>query len=158
MVPWRVVDSRKDPLERRELARATVVIVLVAAAATFALSIVAGVPRRLPGVALGSPFVLHAERAIAVGGIVAALLVFAVRGWAGYFPSRISTGGAEYLGPPPVVEVAEGGDAVYQEIERLSQVHTDLAARTQERLAEIERELAVTRTAVDDHGSRDDML
>jgi hypothetical protein len=36
------------------------------------------------------------ERAVVVGALVAAALIFLLRGWSGYYPSKLSTTGAEY--------------------------------------------------------------
>jgi len=55
----------------------------------------------LPAVALNSSILLDLERAVLVGAMVAATFVFLTRGWAGHFPSKLSTTGAEY--PSPVV-------------------------------------------------------
>jgi hypothetical protein len=44
----------------------------------------------------GVPGLLHVERALVLGAAMAGTLIFLVRGWAGYFPSKITTSGAEY--------------------------------------------------------------
>ena len=143
-----------DPLERRGLARAVVLVALTATSITLALGPSSEIAHPLPGVALGSPLVLQLERALIVGAGVAALLVFAARGWAGYFPSKISTAGAEYLEPPDVHHVVQSGNAIYDEFERLNFVHHELAESTRVRLDEIERRMGIARQT----SRTDDML
>jgi hypothetical protein len=53
-------------VSRRLLALAAVVALVVCITVTLA----EGQPDRLPGVALGSPVLLHAERALALTGVV----------------------------------------------------------------------------------------
>jgi hypothetical protein len=145
-----------DPLERRRVARAVVLISLIAAGFVHWLGVDAEFHEGLPGIALGSPFLLHAERALVLAVGITALLMFAVRGWAGYFPSKITTSGAEYP-HRPVDEVLKSGEAVYDEIVDLKKVHKALAEGTHARLDGFEREITTLRAQVD--GQRiDDML
>lgn len=149
LAPWhaqgvanrRLPNSDLDPLERRHIARAVVLAALVAAGLTLWLGVDGEFHDGLPGIALGSPFLLHVERALALVAGIAALLMFAVRGWAGYFPSKISTGGAEYFDRSAAGEAAESWNAVYDEIDRLNATYRGLAGSTQARLDEVEHDV-----------------
>jgi hypothetical protein len=66
----------------------------------------AGDPCVLPAVALGSSLLLVLERAVAVGALLAGTAVFLLRGWNGYFPSKVSTTGAEYAVPAVLSQLA----------------------------------------------------
>lgn len=50
----------------------------------------------MPSIALGSSLVLALERAALVGALLGLMGIFLLRGWSGYFPSKVSTTGAEY--------------------------------------------------------------
>jgi len=70
-------------------------VIALAAAAT-AVSLVEGTPARLPGVALGSPVLLHAERAVALLALVVAALSVVVQAAHGRLPIEFSTSGLRY--------------------------------------------------------------
>jgi hypothetical protein len=133
-------------------------VALVSTGLTLWMSAGTELPKRLPGIALGSPFLLHAERALIVGAGLTALLIFAARGWVGYFPSKISTGGAEYLHRPAVTEVVESERAVQVEIDRLKTIHRILAKNMQDRLYAVESEIAALRSRLNHQPEQDDML
>lgn len=87
---------RIDPLEGAWHGRAVVLVVASAVFAALVVSAADGTPSPLRGIALGSPGLLHLERALVVGAVIAGSCIFLTRGWAGYFPSKLSTAGAEY--------------------------------------------------------------
>jgi hypothetical protein len=94
-------------------------VVLVAGLTAFlvlTVSAAGGVPAALPGIALGSPALLHVERALLVGASVAAGGIFVIRGWAGYFPSKLSTNGAEYGDWTRVDDVSGSSEDVREEV------------------------------------------
>ena len=66
------------------------------AAASIAATLVEGTPRDLPGVALGSPVLLHAERALAVLGVVVAMVSILVQAARGRLPVELSASGLRY--------------------------------------------------------------
>ena len=78
--------SRRAPVAG---AAAAVVIAAVA-------SLAEGPPHRLPGVALGSPVLLHAERTLALVALVVATLTIVVRAAGGRLPVELSTSGLRY--------------------------------------------------------------
>lgn len=60
------------------------------------VTLVEGAPSRLPGVALGSPVLLHAERAGAIAEIVVALASILTQAARGRLPTQLSTAGLAY--------------------------------------------------------------
>jgi hypothetical protein len=83
-----------------------VLLVGVAIASGMALSTTQGVPAELPGPSLGSPLLLHVERALALLGLLAAALIVGVRATRGWFPARF--GQFEYRAE----ELREAGGSV----------------------------------------------
>jgi hypothetical protein len=73
---------------------ALALVVLVGAALT--VSVVDGAPDRLPGVALGSEVLLHAERAAAIFAIVVAVVSVLAQATRGRLPTQLSTAGLAY--------------------------------------------------------------
>ena len=74
-----------------------------ALAGTIALAVVAlvaslveGTPAHLPGVALGSPILLHAERTLALLAVTAAAASVVVQAARGRLPIELSTSGQRY--------------------------------------------------------------
>lgn len=68
----------------------------VLALASVAVTVVQGAPYRLPGVALSSPVLLHAERALALIGVVIAAASILVQAARGHLPVELSTSGLRY--------------------------------------------------------------
>jgi len=75
--------------------RLALLLVLLLAAA-FVVSLIEGTPERLPGVALGSDVLLHAERAAAFFAIVVAVLSVLAQATRGRLPTQLSTAGLAY--------------------------------------------------------------
>lgn len=65
-------------------------------AAALTVSLVEGVPSRLPAVALGSEVLLHLERAAAFFAIVVAVLSVLAQASRGRLPTQFSTAGLAY--------------------------------------------------------------
>jgi hypothetical protein len=78
--------------------RADRLALAVAAVAVAAIVVTAldGTPDRLPGVALGSGVLLHAERAAALFAIVIAAVTVLAQAARGRLPSDVSTSGLRY--------------------------------------------------------------
>ena len=66
------------------------------AAGAVVVSVLEGTPRELPAVALGSAVLLHAERALALFGVVVASLSVLVQAARGRLPVELSTSGLRY--------------------------------------------------------------
>ena len=146
-----------DPLERHYVARAVVLVALLMSGVASVISLGDGFRQGLPGVALGSPFLLHVERALVVGAGVAAVLIFAIRGWVGYFPS-ISTAGAEYLRRPVVDAAFDGEIELHERLGQLRSIQESMARSTRLRLDEVERDLAFLKSQRAHRRMMDDML
>jgi hypothetical protein len=72
-----------------------IVAIAVAVGATL-VSLVDGTPARLPGVALGSTVLLHAERALALFAVMIAALSVILQAARGRLPVEFSTSGLRY--------------------------------------------------------------
>jgi hypothetical protein len=77
---------------RRALGAGAGVLAIVAVC----ISLVEGTPRRLPGIALGSPVLLYAERALALVAVVVAALSVLAQAARGRLPIELSTSGLRY--------------------------------------------------------------
>ena len=88
---------------------------LLAAVITGAVivTLVEGAPSRLPGVALGSPVLLHAERAGAIVAIVVALASILTQAARGRLPTQLSTAGLAYE-----AEAAANTQAALEDLQR----------------------------------------
>jgi hypothetical protein len=78
------------------VSRRALIGVIAAAITALVVSIVEGRPARLPGVALGSPILLHAERALALLAVTAAAASIVVQAARGRLPIELSTSGLRY--------------------------------------------------------------
>jgi hypothetical protein len=79
-----------------------------------------GNPRQLPGVALGSPVLLHAERALALSAVVVAMVSIGVQAARGRLPIELSTSGLRYE--------AEAADRAAAAVTELQEQYDDLLA------------------------------
>jgi cytochrome b561 len=77
-------------------ARVLGVAVLTLALATLVVSFSEGTPARLPGIALGSAVLLHAERGLALLGVAIAALGVVMQAARGRLPIEVSTSGLRY--------------------------------------------------------------
>ena len=104
-------------MSRRPLA----VAVFGALVACIAVTLIEGRPRQLPGVALGSAVLLHAERALALMAVIVATLSIGVQGARGRLPVELSTSGLRYE--------AEAADRAAAAVAELQEQYDDLAGR-----------------------------
>jgi hypothetical protein len=81
-------------------------------------SLVVGVSRHLPGVALGWVFGLQLLRAAVALAIVVALGMFLARAWTGRWPSTLSTTGVEFDALEQATQDLERGARLAMEITR----------------------------------------
>ncbi len=96
-------------------------------------TLLADVPAKLPGAALGSELVLHVERAAAiVAGLLLAAVVVA-RAFAGQLPDELSGRGLKYAA---AASVEEASDALTHSIRRLE----DAARALDRRVTAIEQD------------------
>ncbi len=77
------------------------------------VTLVEGTPSRLPGVALGSTVLLHAERAGAMVAIVVALASMLTQAARGRLPTQLSTAGLAYE-----AEAAANTQAALEDLQR----------------------------------------
>jgi len=101
----------------RRMLGAGVVVLVVAAVC---VSVVEGTSRALPGVALGSPVLLRAERTLALVGVVIAALSVLTHAARGRLPVELSTSGLRYE--------AEAADDAAAAVDQLQDQFDDLAA------------------------------
>jgi hypothetical protein len=132
--------ERLDPLERVWRGRAVVLVAGLTVILVLVVSATGGVPSDLPGVALGSPALLHIERALLVGASIAGF-IFLIRGWAGYFPSKLSTTGAEYARPATVASISDGTQLAMGAIEDLRADQLAINRSMFSKLDEVRREM-----------------
>lgn len=149
-----------DPLEERFVGKAIVLGLLLIIVAAFEISTRQADPARLPGVALGSPFLLDMERALVAAALVVSAAVFLIRGWAGYFPSKLSTTGAEYREWPSVSNVSVGSEDLRMEVADLRAHQLAVSVATQAALDGLAAEVRAqdTRTRRSPKDNQDDML
>lgn len=124
-------------MKRRVLATA----VLAALAVWVTVTLVEGRPRHLPGVALASPVLLHAERALALFAVTVAMLSMGVQAARGRLPIELSSSGLR-----DEVEAAERAAAAVAELQeqynRRRQSATAASSRRRTELAEADSDEA----------------
>ena len=103
-------------MTRRVLAAAAAALLL----ACIATSLIEGRPRRLPGVALGSAVLLHAERSLALVAVTVAALSIVGQAARGRLPIELSTSGLRYE--------AEAADDAAAAVAQLQDQFDDLVA------------------------------
>jgi hypothetical protein len=111
-------------VRRRALTAATFVLV----AASVAVAVMEGVPSRLPGVALGSPVLLQAERALALLAVTVGALSVAVQAARGRLPLGLSTSGLRY-GTEVVDDAAAAVADVQAQLDDLARFVVEFAER-----------------------------
>ncbi len=102
------------------MSRRLLATVLVLLFACVAVTLFEGRPRQLPGVALGSAVLLHAERSLALVAVVVAMLSVGVRAARGRPPIELSTSGLRYE--------AEAADDAAAAVAQLQEQCDDLVA------------------------------
>jgi hypothetical protein len=100
--------------------RVLTVAVIGTLVACVAITLIEGRPRQLPGVALGSPVLLHAERALALTSVVVAMLSIGAQAARGRLPIEMSTSGLRYE--------AETADRAAAAVAELQEQYDDLLA------------------------------
>lgn len=133
--------AKTDPLENTTLARILAGSAVAVGVAAFYLSTQRDDPKQLPGVALDSPFLFDLERAIVVAALLAAALIFLVRGWNGYYPSKLSTTGAEYPEREAVEKATAGSADTLEAAEALRQEQLSFASAAREDYNRLKEEL-----------------
>jgi hypothetical protein len=103
-------------MKRRVLAIAA----LAAVGVCVTVTLIEGRPRHLPGVALGSPVLLHAERVLALFAVIVAMLSIGVQAARGRLPIELSTSGLRYE--------AEAADRAAAAVAELQEQYDDLLA------------------------------
>ena len=78
-------------MTRRALTSAAAAVLV-----SMAVSVIEGTPRHLPGVALGSAVLLHAERALALLAVTVAAVSILLQAARGRLPIELSTSGLRY--------------------------------------------------------------
>ena len=104
------------------------VSVAVLLLAAICVSVLEGVPRTLPGVALGSPVLLHAERALALLAVTAAALSILVQATRGRLPIELSTSGLRYEAEAADDAAAAAAD-LQEQLDDLGRLVVELAER-----------------------------
>ena len=102
-------------MTRRALTGATLAVI-----ACVAVTLIEGMPRHLPGVALGSPVLLHGERALALLAVTVAVVSILVQVARGRLPIELSTSGLRYE--------AEAADDAAAAVAKLQEQVDDLVA------------------------------
>lgn len=128
-----------DPLAHRLTSRLIVLATLVVTCAAFVGSATSTDPDEIPSVALGSRLLLDVERAVLSAALVSGCLVFLIRGWGGYFPTRLSTTGAEYSA---VSQIAQSGRDAAEVVQTLELQLREVMQGVTDRVAAVERELS----------------
>jgi hypothetical protein len=100
--------------------RVLAVVVAWVLAACVAATLIEGRPRHLPGVALGSPVLLHTERVLGLLAAVVATLSIGVHAARGRLPIELSTSGLRYE--------AEAADRAAVAVDELQEQVDDLVA------------------------------
>jgi len=120
----------------------------VALLACVVITLLAGVPAKLPAVALGSDALLHVERAIALFVGYLAIAVVLVRSWEGQLPDEISGRGLKYAARELKIETREAiaglRDHAAVTSEEIAALRSDLASERAER-SKLERRVEQSR-------------
>jgi hypothetical protein len=149
--------QKSDPLRRRGLGRFVILATLLVAGVAFFLGAGRPDPNRLPGIALDSPFLLDLERAAVVSAVISGFMIFAIRGWDGYFPSKLSTSGAEY-GERGIGNASETSMDLGREVRKLTRRQLSLAAATRVTLDDFVDEIEAIKRQLPQSEKDDDML
>jgi hypothetical protein len=100
------------------MSRRLITAVLVLVVASLTVTLIEGRPQHLPGIALGSPVLLHAERSLALVAAIVATLSVGIQAARGRLPIELSTSGLRYE--------AEASDRAAVAVSRLQEQFDDL--------------------------------
>jgi len=100
--------------------------------AALIVSVVQGAPTQLPGIALGSAVLLHAERAAAMFAIVVAVTSVLNEAAQGRLPTQLSTTGLAYAPQDANVSTVARLQVQFDRLERRVREVTELALGCQE--------------------------
>ena len=92
------------------------------------VSLIEGTPHQLPGVALGSPVLLHAQRALALLAVTAAALTILVQATRGRLPIELTTRGLRYEAEAADDAAAAAAD-LQEQVDDLGRLVVELAER-----------------------------
>jgi hypothetical protein len=126
---WRRRKSFRSLLiaSTEQAVRASAIAAFAAALATTALS---GIPRPLPGIAMGSTSLFYIERGVIVFAVLVVAVSLLARGLRGELPSQVSTTGLTY---PESLEraVSSSDEAISALAARLDRLDEDVEKRDQ---------------------------
>jgi hypothetical protein len=106
---------------------------------------------------LDSPFLLDLERAAVVSAVMCGFMIFAIRGWDGYFPSKLSTTGAEY-GERGIGKASETSRNLGREVTDLTGDQLLLARATRKAVDDLVSEIDAIKQQLPRPSKDDDML
>jgi hypothetical protein len=101
-------------------------------------SLVAGEPDRLPGAALGSVVVLHAERALGLFAASLLVLLVVVRAFEGELPSELSGRGVKYASRDGVEALRSELTNTLDELRTAQEAQAEAIESLDSRLADVE--------------------
>jgi hypothetical protein len=127
IVRWRAMDERRP----HEYGVAMIAAVLLAFAASFAAG-----TGKVPGIALGSPLILHVERAAALFAVLLLVFTTLVYAWKGVLPSEISSQGVGYA------EITDKTETTLKELQDASYSSTQALRRTRKEVKELAEKVA----------------
>ena len=96
--------------------------------AIITVSLIEGTPHQLPGVALGSPVLLHAQRALALLAVAAAALCILVQAARGCLPIELSTSWLRHEAETADDAAAAAAD-LQEQLDDLGRLVVELAER-----------------------------
>jgi hypothetical protein len=135
--------------------RLSAIAAFTAALATTALS---GIPRPLPGIAMGSTSLFYIERGVIVFAVLVVAVSLLARGLRGELPSQVSTTGLTYpesleravsSSDEAISALAARLDRLDEDVEKRDQVLRLLASQVLDLSTEIERSRGARPTAGD---------
>jgi hypothetical protein len=145
-MPQRPSATVHDPLERIANRRVIVATTVAVAIGAFIGSALGATPSKLPGIALESSLLMHVERSLIVASAVASVLIIVLRGWAGYFPAKLSASGAEYGERSAVTEGVWNEHEILDALADMDAKHLALARSLSEDLERLRCRAAIDGT------------
>jgi amino acid transporter len=108
------------------------IVMILAVTLALAVSFTNGTDK-LPGIALGSPLVLHLERAAAMLGVLLLVFTVLVYAWKGILPSEISPRGVSYA------DAKDKTEATLKALEDATRSSTKALRRTRQEVKELSK-------------------